>query len=105
MQFSSPPPASAARSGFGRVIFPVTGQPPPNGFNSGRVLFPGTGGPPGSPLSITDTTVASRLGATVSGIKNGGRTGAVLTPRPVVVILCLLCTAGGAVVVAHNSPR
>jgi len=72
MQFSSPPPASAARSGFGRVIFPVTGQPPPNGFNSGRVLFPGTGGPPGSPLSITDTTFASRLGATVSGLNNGG---------------------------------
>ena len=72
MQFSSPPPASAARSGFGRVIFPVTGQPPPNGFNSGRVLFPGTGGPPGSPLSITDTTFAGRLGSTVSGLNTGG---------------------------------
>ena len=72
MQFSSPPPASAARSGFGRVIFPVTGQPPPTGFNSGRVLFPGTGGPPGSPLSITDTTFAGRLGSTVSGLNNGG---------------------------------
>jgi len=72
VQFSSPPPASAARSGFGRVIFPVTGQPPPNGFNSGRVLFPGSGGPPGSPLSITDTTFASRLGTTVSGFNNGG---------------------------------
>jgi len=69
---SSPPPASAARSGFGRVLFPVTGQPPPNGFNTGRVLFPGTGGPPGSPLSITDTTFAGRLGATVSGLNNGG---------------------------------
>jgi len=72
MQFSSPPPASATRSGFGRVIFPVTGQPPPNGFISGRVLFPGTGGPPGSPLSITDTTFAGRLGATVGGLNNGG---------------------------------
>ena len=72
MQFSSPPPASATRSGFGRVMFPVTGQPPPNGFNSGRVLFPGTGGPPGSPLSITDTTFAGRLGSTVSGLNNGG---------------------------------
>jgi hypothetical protein len=72
MQFSSPPPASATRSGFGRVIFPVTGQPPPNGFNSGRVLFPGTGGPPGSPLSITDTRFAGRLGATVSGLNSGG---------------------------------
>ena len=70
MQFSSPPPATAARSGFGRVIFPVTGQPPPNGFISGRVLFPGTGGPPGSPLSITDTTFASRLGSTVSGLND-----------------------------------
>jgi len=69
---SSPPPASAARSGFGRVLFPVTGQPPPNGFISGRVLFPGTGGPPGSPLSIVDTSFASRLGTTVSGL-NGGR--------------------------------
>lgn len=69
---SSPPPASAARSGFGRVLFPVTGQPPPNGFISGRVLFPGTGGPPGSPLSITDTSFAGRLGATVSGLNNGG---------------------------------
>ena len=71
LQFSSPPPASAARSGFGRVIFPGTGQPPPNGLISGRVLFPGTGGPPGSPLSITDTTFASRLGATVGGLNNG----------------------------------
>ena len=53
------------------MIFPVTGQPPPNGFNSGRVLFPGTGGPPGSPLSITDTTFAGRLGATVSGLNQG----------------------------------
>ena len=72
VQFSSPPPASAARSGFGRVIFPVTGQPPPNGFNSGRVLFPVTGGPPGSPLSITDPTFAGRLGATVGGMNTGG---------------------------------
>ena len=73
MQFtSSPPPASATRSGFGRVIFPVTGQPPPNGFITGRVLFPGTGGPPGSPLSITDTSFAGRLGATVSGLNNDG---------------------------------
>jgi len=84
MQFSSPPPASATRSGFGRVLFPVTGQPPPNGFNSGRVLFPGTGGPPGSPLSITDTTFAGRLGATVGGLNNGGyrrfRTPAVAVP-------------------------
>jgi hypothetical protein len=71
MQFSSPPPASAARSDFGRV-FPVTGQSPPNGFPSGRVLFPGTGGPPGSPLSVTDTTFAARLGATVSGLNSGG---------------------------------
>ncbi|HVP46799.1 MAG TPA: hypothetical protein VMT32_09455 [Bryobacteraceae bacterium] len=53
------------------MIFPGTGQPPPNGLISGRVLFPGTGGPPGSPLSITDTTFASRLGETVSGL-NGG---------------------------------
>jgi hypothetical protein len=84
MQFSSPPPASAARSGFGRVLFPVTGQPPPNGFNSGRVLFPGTGGPPGSPLSITDTTFAGRLGTTVSGLNTGGyrrfRTPALVVP-------------------------
>ena len=71
MQFSSPPPASAARSDFGRV-FPVRGQSPPNGFPSGRVLFPGTGGPPGSPLSVTDTTFAARLGATVSGLNSGG---------------------------------
>jgi hypothetical protein len=71
MQFSSPPPASAARSGFGRVIFPGTGQPPPNGLISGRVLFPGTGGPPGTPLSITDPTFASRLGTTVGGLNNG----------------------------------
>ena len=68
---SSPPPASAARSGLGRVLFPVTGQPPPNGFNTGRVLFPGTGGPPGSPLSITDTSFAGRLGATVGGLNDG----------------------------------
>ena len=71
MHFTPPPSASAAQSGFGRVIFPVTGQPPPNGFISGRVLFPGTGGPPGSPLSITDTTFASRLGSTVGGLNNG----------------------------------
>jgi hypothetical protein len=68
MHFSSPPPAPANRSGFGRVAFPVTGQPPTNGFNTGRVLFPGTGGP----LSITDTSFASRLGTTVSGMNAGG---------------------------------
>ena len=78
VQFSSPqhiqvtPQHTAgSSSGFGRVLFPGTGQPPPNGFVSGRVLFPATGGPPGSPLSITDPTFAARLGATVSGLNQG----------------------------------
>ena len=71
VQISSPQHAAGANSGFGRVLFPATGQPPPNGFISGRVLFPGTGGPPGSPLSITDTSFASRLGATVGGFNQG----------------------------------
>jgi hypothetical protein len=73
VQFSSPQHTQVTpqNSGFGRVLFPGTGQPPPNGFISGRALFPGTGGPPGSPLSITDTTFASRLGTTVSGLNQG----------------------------------
>jgi hypothetical protein len=78
VQFSSPQHFQAAplhtggaNSGFGRVLFPGTGQPPPNGFVSGRVLFPGTGGPPGSTLSITDAAFAGRLGSTVSGLNQG----------------------------------
>ena len=43
--------------GFGNILYPGLGHPPP----------------PGSPFSITDTTFASRLGATVSGVGvNGG---------------------------------
>ena len=63
------------------MIFPGTGHPPgvgigssvPNTYGSntgfGRVIYPGTGHPPavGNPLSITDPTFASRLGATVGG--------------------------------------
>jgi hypothetical protein len=56
-----------SNTGFGRVIFPGTGQPPAFGF--GRVIFPGTGHPPGvrNPLSITDPTFPTRLSATVGG--------------------------------------
>jgi len=63
----SVPRTFGSNTGFGRVIFPGTGQPPAFGF--GRVIFPGTGHPPGvrSPLSITDPTFPTRLGATVGG--------------------------------------
>jgi hypothetical protein len=62
-----------SNTGFGRVIYPGTGQPPASGATGfGRVLFPGTGGPPGSPLSITDTSFANRLGTTVSGQRFNG---------------------------------
>jgi hypothetical protein len=49
--------------GFGRVVFP-------GGSTSvGRVIFPGAGQLPTG--SITDTSFASRLGATVSGLNDG----------------------------------
>ena len=76
VHFGTPQPAAntlGSGTGFGRVLFPGTGQQPTNGSTGfGRVLFPGTGAPPGTALSITDTTFASRLGATVSGLGNGG---------------------------------
>lgn len=54
----------------------ISPQPPPTYGSStgfGRVLFPGTGHPPatGNQFSITDTTFASRLGSTVSGLGDG----------------------------------
>ena len=63
----SAPSTFGSNTGFGRVIFPGTGQPPAFGF--GRVIFPGTGHPPGvrNPLSITDPTFPTRLSATVGG--------------------------------------
>ncbi len=52
VQFSTPAPSTfGSTTGFGRVLFPGTGHPP-----EPRNLF-----------SITDTTFASRLGATVGG--------------------------------------
>jgi hypothetical protein len=80
MQSAAPQPAARPQSmavpqsvvsprvstpGFGRVVFP-------GGSTSvGRVIFPGAGQLPTG--SITDTSFASRLGATVSGLNDGRR--------------------------------
>ena len=52
-------------TGFGSILFPGTGTPPPGQSGFGNVLFPGTGSPP--PGNIIDPTFAGRLHATVSG--------------------------------------
>jgi hypothetical protein len=62
VQFSTPAPAPStygSTTGFGRVVFPGTGHAPA----------------PRNVFSITDTTFASRLGATVGGGFGGGYTG------------------------------
>jgi hypothetical protein len=66
----APRPQSVAspnnsNAGFGRVVFPGGSTSP------GRVIFPGAGQTPVG--SITDTTFASRLGSTVSGLNDGRR--------------------------------
>jgi len=78
VQSAAPPPAARPQSlvvpqtlvtprsstpGFGSAVFP-------GGSNAvGRVVFPGAGQFPVG--TITDTTFASRLGATVSGLNDG----------------------------------
>ncbi|HKW99481.1 MAG TPA: hypothetical protein VJN43_17195 [Bryobacteraceae bacterium] len=60
----------------GRVqIAPATQPTYGNSTGFGRVLFPGTGHPPavGNQFTVTDTTFASRLGSTVSGLSFNGR--------------------------------
>lgn len=70
VQSASPQPAAQPQSvartpGFGSVVFPGGGS-----SSFGRVVFPGAGQLPVG--AITDTTFASRLGATVGGFTVNG---------------------------------
>ena len=80
----------AQHRSFGVVQFGSAQAPPPNTYGTttgfGRVLYPGTGHPPpiGNTFSITDPTFPSRLGATVGGFSGSrfrrSREGAIAIP-------------------------